>query len=654
MSKQYDQNRKTNNPFISNSNQNNHANQNLWNNQNQNDNQYIAQSALNIKVDPNKFVLFGEEGVNQTIVTGIYNKNKLQKNKNTSNNNNKMAKPKMKYNNNPCNIKGCNNNNNNNNNLNKNQNNIKVSSTTYVPSNVNKISNGNGVISIENANQSHASKNKITSQLYDSKKANAPNPFFMPKNDNNNNINNNINPNFQNNNYLIINNNFNKNIPNKNIIFNNNNQIQNENLFNPKRTINKKNHNKKNNINININNNIKSNNSNNNQFQQISNLNMANNNNNNNNNNINLNMNQQNQPKEKQNQGVYSFNRYKKVALTGLENLGNTSYLNSVLQMICYIRNIASYFLNPKNEDYFQKNLKICPLAFVIHRLCTHLYPYPEKDNRKIYKPDSVMKILGFYNIVYNDYSEKNPKDFIIFLFNQLHEELNLKKNKNNVEFNFDNIKRDRNAIITYGINDFIKNNESIISNYFNFFEISEIRCLKCGNECYSFKSFPTFELNISYTAKWKKNQYVKISDCLEFHQMDKLKKNNFCNICKGYNDITTMSHIYTSPNYFIFLLDIKENQNVNLILEQKINLGKFIEIKDNVKTIFELKGIVFFDRNKNKYNSLCIHPVDNNWYLTDDENVQLFNINSFMNLYNTQNHIYVPCILLYYGIIKK
>ena len=34
----------------------------------------------------------------------------------------------------------------------------------------------------------------------------------------------------------------------------------------------------------------------------------------------------------------YSFHRYKKPAMTGLKNLGNTSYLNSTLQLLCNIR----------------------------------------------------------------------------------------------------------------------------------------------------------------------------------------------------------------------------------------------------------------------------------------------------------------------------
>ena len=49
----------------------------------------------------------------------------------------------------------------------------------------------------------------------------------------------------------------------------------------------------------------------------------------------------------------YSFARYKMAAKTGLKNLGDTSYFNSVLQMLGSVRNLSSYFLNPKNQHHF-------------------------------------------------------------------------------------------------------------------------------------------------------------------------------------------------------------------------------------------------------------------------------------------------------------
>ena len=376
-----------------------------------------------------------------------------------------------------------------------------------------------------------------------------------------------------------------------------------------------------------------------------------------NNNNIINKQEPQKQLKESQNQNAqgYSFSRYKKPALTGLNNLGDTSYLNAVLQFICSIRNVASYFVNPKNGDCFTKNIIKYPLSYVVHRLCTHLYPYPEKIRREIYTPDSIMEVLGTLNIVYGDYKKKNPIDFILCFFSILHKELNVKKNKNYSKYNIKNYQSDKNKVIQYGSIDFINNNNSIISNLFTWFSIKRIQCTKCSNKIYYFQHFQTFDLNIALVAKYKKAQNFNLLDCIEFNQLNFLKNNAFCEKCKSYNKVTVCNKIYAPPNYFIFLLDMNENNNINFILEKRINLEKFVESKNKIPTSYELNGILFLDRKKNKYNALCVSPIDKNWYLYDDENVQMINISNFLNLVNNnKNTTYLLCILLYNGIPKN
>lgn len=365
---------------------------------------------------------------------------------------------------------------------------------------------------------------------------------------------------------------------------------------------------------------------------------------------LNQNVNQQNPNKIKKEES-YSFSRYKRAAKTGLRNLGNNSYLNSVLQLICSIRNFGSYFLNPKNGDFFEQKVDKYPLSYVIHRLCFHLYPFPETGQREIYHADSVMQILGEYNIIYKNHDEKNPNEFIVFLLDKLHDELNSKKKNKNVEINIDSIKMDKNAIINQGLKDFMNNNNSIISNYFSWLEIKNTQCCNCWKNIYSFQNFQTFELNISDCYKSKKIKEIKIENCLEIYEKDKIKK-NFCSYCGNYEKNTTKTTIYSSPNIFIFLLDLNLNSNIKFIIEQQINLNKFIENKAAPLT-YELKGIVFYDQYKKKYNTLCVSPVDKNWYLYDDENVEFTKFDEFVNSYN-KNNIYQPFILLYSGLVKK
>ena len=141
------------------------------------------------------------------------------------------------------------------------------------------------------------------------------------------------------------------------------------------------------------------------------------------------NINNQNQSRNnKPSNDKYSFSRYKKASRTGLMNFRDTSYLNAVLQLLGTSRNLSSFLINPANTKFFIDNIYNSPLSFVIHRLFLHFYPYPERALPEIYKPDTLLKVLGDLNIVYNSMDARNPNDLIIFILNKLHEEMNKKK----------------------------------------------------------------------------------------------------------------------------------------------------------------------------------------------------------------------------------
>ena len=349
----------------------------------------------------------------------------------------------------------------------------------------------------------------------------------------------------------------------------------------------------------------------------------------------------------------YSFSRYKKASKTGLKNLGNTSYLNSVLQILCYIRSFASYFLNPKNGEEFKNKVSDYKVSYVFHRLCTHIFPYPEKDNIEIYKPDALLKVLSLYNVTYKDYKEKNPNDLIVFILYKLHEELNSLKMYDSSKYISNStstmIFNDKDASVKNGIKKFTQVNKSIISNYFTWFEIKESQCLKCSKKIYNLQNFSTFQLNIFDLIKYKKQKYIKIEDCFELYISPKTK-NNVCRFCNSYNNIITTTNIYSAPNIFIFLLDYTnyiDNNDFSFVLERKINLGKYIENK-NGPTNYILNGIVYWDKNKNKYQAFSASPVDKNWYLCDDENVTSTDVNNFIDIFN-KNLCYKPFILVYH-----
>ena len=347
----------------------------------------------------------------------------------------------------------------------------------------------------------------------------------------------------------------------------------------------------------------------------------------------------------------YSFSRYTKAPLTGLINMGDTSYLNATLQIIGNLRNFASYFVNPINVMYIQNNYQTIPLSFVFQRLFYHLYPYPEKHDREKYKPEYVKNVIARKNKIYATNKRRNPNELISFILNNLHFELN--KNKgNNQQFNIQINNKDN--VIMYGCQNYVNKNNSEIFNLLNWFEIKEKRCSQCNNSTFHLNTFNIFELDILGAYSYRKNP-ITINDCLYLYSFLR-QQTLFCITCRKYTKILNKSQIYSSPNTFIFSLDRKNLDqnylNIPFNLTEKLNLNNYIESKIS-PTNYQLIGVLSFYVNENKYISFCLSPVDKKWYVYNDEKVEPTNINSIIQLHNFGKK-FIPCLLVYKSVTQN
>ena len=511
--------------------------------------------------------------------------------------------------------------------------------------NNNNIFNNNNQMNMSNDNNNNNNQMNMSNDNNSNNKQ-----MNMPNNSNNNNQ---MNMPFNSNNNNQMNMPFNSN--------NNNNQMNmpNNSNNNPNNQMNNyqmSQMNNNNNINPNLNN-------------QMPNMNMNKNNNNsnklmpetksilersNNNNNINSNNNQNipNKPQEQNPNEPYSFSRYKEASLTTLKNLGDTSYLNSVLQLLGTSRALSNYFINPKNTKYFVDNMNSAPLAFVLHRLFTHFYPYPKKDKPEVYEPETLLTILGSKNKIYASTERRNPNDLILFILNYLHKEINFIKTQYITSDSY----IDKQKAIHEFFENFNRSNKSIISINFIWFEIKSQKCTQCNTEFYSLRNYETLDLDLSnfYTRNY--NQALTIAKCLEF-QRNKQQK-SFCKKCGEYNMMMNITNgILSLPSYLVFSLNRESSStNINLLsvpflVEEIIDLSNFIEIKDSFST-YELQGIVSICISQNKYVCFGKSPVDHKWYLYNDDKYYNGDINTVLDL-NNNNKGFIPCILLYKAISK-
>ena len=349
-------------------------------------------------------------------------------------------------------------------------------------------------------------------------------------------------------------------------------------------------------------------------------------------------------------QNEFKIENYKKQSRAGLENLGDTSYLNAVLQLLGQIPELVEFYINRKNEFYLNENneinnaIKNRPLSFVTYRLFLHLYPENLNDVEK-YKPDSYLRILSHFNPIYSNYKRKNPNDLLIFILNKLDDEM---KYKNIIVSNNE----------YYG-NPSISEEQAIISKVFRWEKITTQKCTQCKkpqNNKLSF--FNTFDLDISITWKnnvGKKNE-ISINDCLDTYTTEK-EVTFYCQKCQQYQKMLVLSKINSINKNIIFLLDRGDDINNELLnikfkIEEKIDLSKYISDEQSPKK-FELAGIISIDLdNNNKFVCDCKSPIDKKWYNFDDVKVE-FNFEDTEKVIEENNKKKLIPYILYYKSVS-
>lgn len=351
------------------------------------------------------------------------------------------------------------------------------------------------------------------------------------------------------------------------------------------------------------------------------------------------------------NNNIYDPN-YEIKSKVVLINLGETSYLGSILQCLGNIEYLKLYFLNKNNISFIEKNIKGRPLSFVIERLFLHFYL---KNKEKNYSPESILKALSLYNNKYNNNNSNNPNECLTFILNNLHNELNRLKNYQSKD-NYD--KTNRKDAISYGIRNIYNTNDSIISDIFNCLQIKENQCDECGTTIYDMIRVNTVQLDILGLYKDVEGNEITIENCISF-ESEKKKINLHCDICQKDCSMDSISSIYRSSKILTFLLDRgdfdEEKLKIPFNLEEEINLDSKIEDYNSPKK-YELFGVVsvYINSNEKKYVSFCKCNSfkDKLWFYFNDEKVELIQQEKLVEENN--NKTFIPCILFYKSIDEK
>ena len=343
-----------------------------------------------------------------------------------------------------------------------------------------------------------------------------------------------------------------------------------------------------------------------------------------------------------------------RIFVVGLNNVGATCYMNATLQCLVHVKKLTQFLLNPEQMQMIQGNKNKYKLTDAYLNVLINSWLNVNINN---YSPNYFKQVISDMNPLFQGIQANDSKDLIIFLMENMHNELNIPLNnpnlqQNNVVINQYDFEQSFKSFKKY----FINNYRSVISDLFYGFFDSIMNCKNCGAEshniqCYNILIFPLEEVRI---FKNRPQNVVSIEECFQYYEKQDIMTGAnqiYCNKCRQNSDSKNYSKLIACPNILI----INFNRGKGLQFDIKIEFEEILDVKnflkksDDIPSKYKLFGIVTHfgpSSMAGHFIAFCKSFVDGNWYKCNDSMVTP---SSFHEAKNTG----VPYILFYSGTKK-
>lgn len=200
---------------------------------------------------------------------------------------------------------------------------------------------------------------------------------------------------------------------------------------------------------------------------------------------------------------------------TGLQNLGNTCFMNSGLQCLAHCKPITQFFLSGQyKEDLNYDNplgTKGAQLAIKYAELIKEMWTGYSSS----VSPWEFKSCLSRFASQFSGYHQHDSQEFLSFLLSGLHEDLNRIKKKQYIELPEQGEKPDSEyADLMWDL--FLKRNQSIIVDHMYGQLKSTVICPICGKKSNTFDPFLTLSASLVAGESIILNIYVYRSDFQE------------------------------------------------------------------------------------------------------------------------------------------
>lgn len=198
--------------------------------------------------------------------------------------------------------------------------------------------------------------------------------------------------------------------------------------------------------------------------------------------------------KIQKNPPLYSKSYY---GFIGLQNLGNTCYMNAALQCLINLTGLRDYFIESTNV--FQKEINTNNALGLNGKMAMSFAMLIRKlwnNNTSCIAPSHLRELICTKYAHFRGYEQQDTQEFMCSLLSILHEDLNrvLKKPfyENNLECNNDSFESTSKVALDSWQRFLTRENSLIIDNFYGQFK-SKLTCPSCNKVSITFEPFSNF-----------------------------------------------------------------------------------------------------------------------------------------------------------------